>query len=424
MSDGIIRVKSAPGLAWKKRRGDNWEARWQARETAIAKGFKVKSVKLWTGTTEPTLQEWKFIADTCTALQQEMLVHEAGGLPTGAPKLDGTLAGLLLAYQQDPDSTYRKLRFKSRQHYDALIKLIKRQYGEERLANIKARTFLRWHEGWASDGKVAVAHGKIGILRTAFGYGKTILEDEECARLSAALSDMRFPMPKARTERLTAAQADAIRAMAHVKLRPSLALAQAFQFEGILRQKDVIGEWVPISEAGSSDVLFVSEEDGIYEKWLRGIRWTEIDTSLILKHVTSKRQKEVVIDLKLAPMIMDEFRKQFAGFDPARPDRAMLPASGPVIISEWSELPWTAVEYRRWWRRLADECGVPREVRNMDSRAGGITEASDAGAGLEDIRHAATHSNVSMTARYSRGTEEKIAKVMQLRVEHRTKNRE
>ena len=83
--------------------------------------------------------------------------------------------------------------------------------------------------------------------------------------------------------------------------------------------------------------------------------------------------------------------------------------SGPIVVSEWDKLPWTAIEFRRWWRIVADACGIPREVRNMDSRAGAITEASDAGADLEHIRHAATHSNISMTQRYSRGAEGKIA---------------
>lgn len=35
--------------------------------------------------------------------------------------------------------------------------------------------------------------------------------------------------------------------------------------------------------------------------------------------------------------------------------------------------------------------------------------------------HAATHSDISMTQRYSRGSAEKVANVMKLRVEHRTK---
>jgi hypothetical protein len=81
---------------------------------------------------------------------------------------------------------------------------------------------------------------------------------------------------------------------------PSIALAQAFQFECTLRQKDVIGELVPLSEPGVSLVVIRNQ------KWLRGIVWQEIDQNLILKHVTSKKQKLTEVDLKLAPMVIEE----------------------------------------------------------------------------------------------------------------------
>jgi hypothetical protein len=53
------------------------------------------------------------------------------------------------------------------------------------------------------------------------------------------------------------------------------------------------------------------------------------------------------------------------------------------------------------WRKVATAAGVPKTVYNMDSRAGAISEATDAGAELEHVRHAATHSDISMTQRYS-----------------------
>jgi hypothetical protein len=83
--------------------------------------------------------------------------------------------------------------------------------------------------------------------------------------------------------------------------RHSMALAQAFQFDGTMRQKDIIGEWVPLDEPGPlSDVISGNE------KWVRGIRFEEIDQNLILRHVTSKRDKLLTIDLKQCPMVMKE----------------------------------------------------------------------------------------------------------------------
>jgi hypothetical protein len=397
-----VKVKDAPGLVWKKR-GEKYEARWQARTDLIAKGWSPKSERLWHGTGEPSSVEWNLISDRCRMLQSEMLVWSRGGLPT-VITFDGTLDSLLKNYQKDADSPYRELRYKSRKSYDTIMGLIVRDYGTERLSELSGRAFKAWHRKWAEGGKTSISHAKIGMLRILFGFGATILEDKECERLSGVLGQMRFPMAKPRTERLSAEQATAIRATAHELGRHSIALAQAFQFECMLRQKDVIGEWVPMEEPGLSDTT----HEGM--KWLRGIRWEEIDGNLILRHTTSKRLKEVEWDLRGCPMVMEELA--LLG---VRPD------SGPIVIYEKTKRPWSANEFRRYWRQCADAAGVPKSVRNMDSRAGAISEATDAGAELEHVRHAATHSNISMTQRYSRNQAEKIAGVQKQRIAHRNK---
>jgi hypothetical protein len=38
--------------------------------------------------------------------------------------------------------------------------------------------------------------------------------------------------------------------------------------------------------------------------------------------------------------------------------------------------------YARWFRQIARAAGIPDDVWNMDSRAGGATEADEAGAAL------------------------------------------
>ena len=58
-------------------------------------------------------------------------------------------------------------------------------------------------------------------------------------------------------------------------------------------------------------------------------------------------------------------------------------------------------------------------VRNMDSRAGAITEALSSGARMQSVRKAATHSTEAMTQKYSRGDEAEVAEVMQLRAARR-----
>lgn len=399
------RIENAPGLAWKPRKA-GWEARWQARTDLVGRGYTPKSMRLWQGH-EPDEVEVSYIQTRCESLQSEMLIWGRGGIPV-VDTFDGTLSGLIRCYQHDADTPYRKLRYNTRKYYQSLCNRLEEDMGEKQIAEIKARGLIHWHEAVVDVGHVAMAHSVMGMLRILTGFGATILEDVECTRLSTVLSNMRFQMSKPRSSVLTAEQATAIRKAAHAAGRASIALAQAFQFDLMLRQKDVIGEWVPISEPGVSEIL-----DG-NNKWLRGIRWEEIDANMVLTHITSKRQKEIVVDLKLAPMVMAEL-----GGKP----REQLPARGPIIQSDISGRPWYAVEFRKAWRLAADRSGIPKSTRNMDSRAGAITEATEAGADLEHIKHAATHSDIGMTQRYARGGEEKTAGVMRQRAEYR-KNKE
>lgn len=336
----------------------------------------------------------------------------------GRAVFDGTLRTLIACYRTDPISTYHDCRFKTRENYDSLLRRIEREQGDTRIADIRSRDLKEWHRAWeGSDApgsptlprkRTAMAHSLVGMLRTLVGYGFTGLEDAECERMSAILHKMRFPMSKPRTEIITAEQAIAVRRKAHEMGRPSIALAQAFQFDGTLRQKDVIGEYVPVSEPGSSDLISTRNRAEVPMKWLRGIRWEEIDASLVLRHVTSKIQKPIEIDLTCAPMVLDEIA--------LLKDR---PTHGPIIISEVTGLPWTNYEFRRWWRKIARACGIPDQVRNMDSRAGAISEAITAGAKIEHVRHAATHADIHMTARYDRNAADITRGVMLKRVEHR-----
>jgi hypothetical protein len=204
----------------------------------------------------------------------------------------------------------------------------------------------------------------------------------------------------------------------------SVGMAQAFQFECIFRQKDIIGEWVPETEPGESDTWRIKKKKG-HQKWLRGIRWEEIGADLVLRHITSKKQKPIEVDLKNAPLVVAELQRIDPGsiwFDEAgaaNVDRSRLPDTGPVIRWEVTGRPYDAAAFRREWRMVADAVGVPKSIKNMDSRAGAITEATTAGAPIEHVKHAATHSDISQTQHYARGTTEKIASVQKARNAHR-----
>ena len=424
MSRQHPKVENAPGLIWRPYQG-GWEARWQARTDLINKGFEPKSQRLWTGA-EPTEAEAATISDTCNRLQDEMKIFSRGGLPAPVNPFDGTLRSLINCYQTDKDSPYQKNRFHVRRNRDGMLRRINERHGHEDLADIKARILLAWHQDWSQEGqKLATGSSFVGQMRSLFSFGATLLEDPQCERLCGVMHKMRFPGTKARQTSIMADQVDAVRKTAREHFSwPSISLGQAFQYEGTLRQKDVIGEVVPLSEPGVSAVIMHGK------KWLRGLVWTEIDDQLILKHITSKKQKLTVIDLKLAPMVMEELQL-LAGPEPlvvvdeitkrVIVNRHLLPASGPVIICDTTGLPWNASEYRRKWRLVATKAGVPKHVWNMDSRSGAISEAIQAGVPAEFVRQAATHSDLSQTMDYDRMQAESNAKSMKIRAESRNK---
>jgi hypothetical protein len=329
-------------------------------------------------------------------------------------EFDGTIRSLIAAYKADRISPYQKLRFRTKENYNSLMRRIEADHGSAKLGSLKYRSFLEWHSDWSPNGeRIPMAHSLMGMVRTLVGFGVVFLEDRECERLSGVLHKMKFQMGKGRDQQLNADQAEAVRIQAHKDGFPSMALAQAIQFEGTLRQKDIIGEWAPLSERGVSDVTWA-----LHGKWLRGIRWSEIDDDMILRHINSKTQKLSEIDLKLAPMVLEEL--QVAYCDLGEPlTRAKLPASGPVILNEDNGRPYLTHKFRRRWRTLARACGIPDDVQNRDTRAGAITEAIESGASIEDAQKAARHSTTAMTAKYWRGDAKAAARAMTLRAADR-----
>jgi len=314
-----------------------------------------------------------------------------------------TLSDLLTAYQTHKNSAFHKLRYHVRRNHEGVLRRLDAMYGATPLSGIRAAQLKRWNDEWAEGGKVSMAQSMLCQVSAASSFGIVWLEDFDCERISVILSKLKIPPPEPRGVFLTAPQVEAVIMKAHEFGWHSIALAQAFQFDLMLRQKDCIGEMVPFSEPGESDIRFRGQ------KWLRGIRWEEVDDDMILTHVTSKRRKPIEADLKLAPMVMEVLRL-LGG----------RKASGPIILNECTGMPWSAAEYRRKWRILANAAGIPKEVRNMDSRAGAISEAYAAGIPEDQIRQSATHSSATMTQRYNRNRDRGVrSNVLAMRAEAR-----
>jgi hypothetical protein len=268
-----------------------------------------------------------------------------------------TLGQPIEQYRTDADSNFSKLSYRVRLERERTLARINREHGNQQLQNIRTRTLIAWHREWTAGGKLSMARSLVDRMREVLRFGSIVLEDRECSRLVDGLAEVRPPKPVTRPVYVTREQACAICAVAREHFGwPSIALAQALLFELPLSQKDVIGEWVPVSEAGTSDVV----SDG--QKWLRGLLWSAVDDDLILRHRAGSGSKLVEIDLKTAaPMVLAEFEGDFGA--------GTRPESGPIILCDTTGLPWSAAEFRRKWRLVAAKAGVPDSVKNRSGVA-------------------------------------------------------
>ncbi|WFU64847.1 hypothetical protein [Bradyrhizobium brasilense] len=297
------------------------------------------------------------LAGTSLAIPNAALVAAEAGRALNAvlskPQFDGTFASLIQCYRQHEKSPYHNLKNRVRINYDHTLNRIERDVGTDLVSTWNAdRVQSLYDHNWAADGKTAMGHTVIAKLRLLCGFGSVVLNDDACTRLSAILGNMRFTIPTGRNgDVLTIDHVRAIRSTAHKLFNwPSIALAQAFLLEiPKLKQVDVLGEWVPMSEPGTSDVINGNE------KWLHGLRWSDIDENFVLRRtITSGRknqQKELNVRLTSRAMIMEEINR-------VPPEKRV----GPMIVCELTLLPWAASEFRRKWRIVADKAGVPEGV--------------------------------------------------------------
>jgi Phage integrase family len=295
--------------------------------------------------------------------------------------------------------------------------------------NITFRDIKRWFDEFAAPdvpGGVRMlprAYDLMAQLKLIFRFGKLALpKSSGCAEVVEIFEDPTMEFPggqRRRKEYLVYVQADLVRAQAHRRGRSSIAIAQAFMTECGVRQKDMIGEWVPRAEPGVTDVFSGPR------KWLMGARWEEIDANFVWKHRLSKSVKgqDAIMDgdagqteefaLLDFPMVRAELERI------APLDRANFPASGPIIIYEKTGRPWCTSEFRRQWRECANSAGLPRNVQNRDSRPGAATEAELAGAPSDTVRRLLGHARGETTEIYRRGSREIRSNIAKLRAEKR-----
>jgi hypothetical protein len=364
----------------------------------------------------------------------EQLLWARGGVENDPKSLfDGTIGSLIEIYQKHKKSPFNTMRYKSQLNYTSYLRTIKAAIGKVRVAHISFDDLTSWQDEFADPGDggrlmKSRTTNLMSMLKQVIRFGALVLpKSAGCHDVcdifeKMAEAHLMESTHRQRKEYMTVAQCRLLRLKAHEKGHHSVALEQAFAFELGLRQKDVIGEWVPKSWPGVTDVHWGPR------KWLMGIRWEEIDANLILTHRLSKsvrgaanvmdpeEGKTKAWDLRACPMVMDELRK-LAGKDLF--DRTDLPASGPLIVHERIGRPWTDTQFRYVWREVARLAGIAENIQNRDSRPGAATEAKLAGAPRDDIQRGLGHAKGETTEIYLREEVEEQRKLAKLRVEKR-----
>lgn len=405
----------APGLKSRPRADGTTAHYWVASAVSSkAADYPQKTVRLH-GDTDT-------VAHMCRKLTAELREWLAAKGKGPAPIFTGTLKSLIAVYRQTPESPYHQIRHNTKGMYDESLDLLERTVGDRQLAKLTGLDFKRWYDNFRKpadhtdkeraaaekDGRalepkperVRRAFKAMQLLRIIMKFG-VVANITECVRLVMVLDQMRFESPGARKEAITFAQVQAFCAKAIELDRLSLAIAQVLEFELTLRQVDVIGMWEPAYGVNGGIV-----DRG--QRWIGGVLWSDIDVNGVLEKTTTKTGQVATHDTTAYPFLTSILDRV--------PSHMRI---GPMVKDEGSGLPYRRRHFASCWRKVATDAGIPANVWNRDSRAGGITEGSDSGADIEHLRHHANHSNIATTGRYNRKTVEKTRKVAELRVAHR-----
>ncbi|CAN7460581.1 integrase [Mesorhizobium sp. LjNodule214] len=401
-----------PGLKRKHNKDGTAREYWEARGDLARRGFRPSSIRLhYTDTPEGR----EHLSARCHLLQAQMLEWAARD-SHAAPSFDGSLTSLSRLFQTNEDSPYRSMKWNSRENVTKCLVIIENTVGSRHIGKLLGPDFKRWHRQWGEPKEPTEkepnppprpwrAKHCMDSVRQLVSYGVTLGYDD-CFRADTILSKIRFSTPPARKSVMTAEHVEAIRKTAHAEGWPSIALATVLQFELTMRQKDVIGEWEPVRDAKGG----ILHRD---TRWTNGMVWSDIDADMVLRKAHTKTGFEVEHDLKLHPMVLEEI--------------ALVPLEkriGPMILAETTGEPYKHRKFTERWRKIADKAELPRNVWNMDARAGAITEAYSLGATETDVMKSAGHKNRQTSARYNRGTIEQTSRVAQLRMAKRNKNPE
>ena len=408
-----------PGLKFNRERRPYWVASQVVRDPM---GFPDKCIPL------PPEADDEMLAGLCrdnTARlmawieQERKRNQDNGGIEF--TRYDGTVLSACRVYQEHPFSRFHKVKSNTRKSYCDSLKVIEATVGKRLIRNLTVLDVQHWYDEWrkaAEPGgpeRIDRAHNAVAMFRTVLWFCAA-MRKPECKQLAEELKAIKFERSGAREEEMTFAHATAfIRTSLELGQRGAIpanrgrymAIGVAAQFELLLRQKDIIGERPKTADdldkavrRGASTITCGGQTWTGYFTWenIPGWRW---------RTKTSKSKYRAAADFDLT---------SYSVLFPLLEAVPHEERTGAIIKGE-NGFPVQERSYRGWFRQIARVAGIPDTIWSMDSRAGGATEAEEAGADFDAIRDALTHSKdqEATTVRYIRRRSRGIATVAEAR---------
>ena len=379
----------APCLSWSRN-----TAFWKAPAKYRTAGYKITSMKLpgEKGDGNDTIR-----ATICRQHTQDMM-RWWNDQEESAPAY-GTWKYLIGRYKSDAFSPYQDVKANTREVYDYLLARWEKAIGHMAVGDLDFTAIKTIEQTMKAKGRsVSNIKRMFTMLRTLARYGKA-LNLSGARDVADILGELRLRTPPSRSIAPTRAQIEAIVAEADKTGAKHFALGVLLQYELILRAVDVRGQW--LTEDGEGGIV----RNG--KRWQDGLTWDMFSDDLTsFTKVISKTSKTMpepyIFDLTDLPDIRRRLME-------------VRRSVGPVIVSERHGLPYDRHAWSNAWRRFKAAAGITDDIRIMDARAGGITEAKLRGANPYDLRDAGQHSNIATTSRYARSRSETANKVVKLR---------
>lgn len=321
-------------------------------------------------------------------------------------RYDGSVRSACRIFQEHTLSPFNTTaKFNTQKTYLSSLRLIEATVGACIIPNVTVPQVRYWYNEWRAPDfqddieHIKRAHEAVSMFRQAIYFLASLRKYAGCRQLAEELKLVQFEKSAARTQEITYSQVvafcDAADEMAAKSVIPAeramhMKIGVVAQFDTILRQKDIIGEWAN-KGAKRKLPLSITVIDRGHEAWAGYFTWENIyGWRWVMK--TSKSGYRLPGDFRL-----QKFSLLFPLLDAVPLDQRV----GPIVKGEHG-LPIRQRSYGNWFRDIARWAGIPDDVWNMDSRAGGATEAKKSGAKVADIQGALTHTEERTTRRYIR----------------------